>query len=304
MTKKILITLLIIIVVALGLWLLFAKQPADVNGPTGDGPLEFSPEASTPPQESALPGDQSQTTVGQSVEGRAITAYHYGNGSDEILFIGGIHGGYEWNTVQLAYEAMDYFEANPNVIPTNVRVTVIPVMNPDGLYDIAGTAGRVTKDDVPASLSETIPGRFNANEVDLGRNFDCEWQANAVWQSRQVSGGSAPFSEPESGAIRDYVQSRQPAAIVTWYSAAGGVFASSCNNGVSAETKAITDAYAKAAGYPSYESFDFYAITGDMVNWFAKENIPAISVLLTNHTDTEWTKNQAGIDALLKYYAK
>ena len=119
-----------------------------------------------------------------------------------------------------------------------------------------------------------------------------------------MSGGSAPFSEPESGAIRDYVQSRQPAAIVTWYSAAGGGFASSCNNGVSAETKAITDAYAKAAGYPSYESFDFYAITGDMVNWFAKIGIPAISVLLTSHTDIEWNKNKAGIDATLNYYAK
>ena len=41
-----------------------------------------------------------------------------------------------------------------------------------------------------------------------------------------------------------------------------------------------------------------------MVNWFAKQNIPAISVLLTNHTDTEWTKNQKGIEALLSYYAK
>jgi len=26
-------------------------------------------------------------------------------------------------------------------------------------------------------------------------------------------------------------------------------------------------------------------------------------VLLTNHTDTEWTKNQKGIEAVLKYYS-
>ena len=41
-----------------------------------------------------------------------------------------------------------------------------------------------------------------------------------------------------------------------------------------------------------------------MVNWFAKEKIPAISVLLTNHTDTDWSKNLSGIKALFKYYAE
>ena len=70
------------------------------------------------------------------------------------------------------------------------------------------------------------------------------------------------------------------------------------------ETGALTKIYAKASGYPAYENFDFYALTGDMTNWLAKNNIPAISVLLTNHTDVEWEKNQAGIVALLKHYAE
>lgn len=36
-----------------------------------------------------------------------------------------------------------------------------------------------------------------------------------------------------------------------------------------------------------------------MTNWLAKVGIPTISVLLTNHTDTEWSKNIAGVKALL-----
>ena len=92
--------------------------------------------------------------------------------------------------------------------------------------------------------------------------------------------------------------------MIVWYSAAGGVFASSCHNDVVAETKDLTAAYAKAAGYRAFEEFDFYEITGDMVNWMAKEEIPAISVLLTNHTDIEWNKNLAGIEAVLDYYAE
>ncbi|MEK7586773.1 MAG: hypothetical protein AAB453_02805, partial [Patescibacteria group bacterium] len=65
-----------------------------------------------------------------------------------------------------------------------------------------------------------------------------------------------------------------------------------------------TTLFAKASGYKEYNDFDFYEITGDMVNWLAKINIPAISVLLSDHENVEWNKNKAGIEALLKNYAK
>src|SRR3989344_4209385 len=250
------------------------------------------------------PSNEPQAVIGKSVQGRDITAYHYGDGEKEVLFVGGMHGGYEWNTVLLAYEFMDYLEANFTTIPQNIEVTVIPVLNPDGLQKVVGTAGRFTEANVPSSQAATVPGLFNANNVDLNRNFDCDWQPTGIWQSRQVDAGSKVFSEPESQAIRDYVQKQKPAAVVMWYSAAGGVFASNCHNGVLPETRAITKVYSDASGYPAYEDFDFYQITGDAINWLAKNNIPAISVLLTTHEDVEWDKNRAGIEALLEYYAK
>jgi hypothetical protein len=164
--------------------------------------------------------------------------------------------------------------------------------------------GYFTQSDIPSSQSDLVAGRFNANNVDLNRNFDCDWQPKGVWQTKTVSGGTSAFSEPESQAVENYTNANKPTAVVTWYSAAGGVYSSSCHNGVSSETKTLTKTYADASGYPAYESFDFYATTGDMVNWLAKINVPAISVLLTNHTDTEWTKNLAGVQALLNYYSK
>ncbi|MDO8572219.1 MAG: M14 family metallopeptidase [bacterium] len=246
----------------------------------------------------------SQFVIGKSVQGRDITAHYYGDGGKKILFVGGIHGGYEWNTALVAYELMDYLKANPSVIPSNEQVTVIPVLNPDGLNKVVSTTGRFAAVDVSSSADVQVSGRFNANNVDLGRNFDCNWKSDGVWQSKTVSGGSEVFSESESKAVRDYVASYKPDAVVVWYSAAGGVFASSCNNGVLPETNTITNIYAKASGYPAYKSFDFYTITGDMVDWLAKNNIPAISVLLSTHTDTEWDKNLAGIKALLEHYAQ
>ena len=38
--------------------------------------------------------------------------------------------------------------------------------------------------------------------------------------------GAAAFSEPEAQAIKAYVERNEPTAVVTWYSAAGGVYAS------------------------------------------------------------------------------
>lgn len=305
--KRGIIVLIIIIIIAFGVYLL--TRGGSDSTVTPDSEMEDT-DTSMTDKDSEEEVDETRTVLGTSVDGKEIVAYHYGPsvGSDqeaenEVLLVGGIHGGYSWNTSLVMYEAMDYFEANPNAIPNGAKLTIVPVLNPDGLEAVVGTSGRFTKDDVPSSSGATIPGRFNANEVDLNRNFDCDWQADAKWQSRDVSGGSVAFSEPEARAIRDYINRTNPKAVVVYYSAAGGVFASNCHSGVLPETTKLTDVYADASGYGAYKSFDFYETTGDMVNWLAKERIPAISVLLSDHQNVEWSKNRAGIEALLEYYS-
>ncbi len=304
--KNIIIIALVLVVVGFGLYFLMSDSPSvDVyqNETTNNiVPPKSNETPISPPEEQVI--KDKNPIIGKSVDGRDITAYTYGTGDTEILFVGGIHGGYEWNTVLLAYEAMDYLEANPSVIPTNLKVTIIPVLNPDGLNKVVGTSGRFDLTDVSTSQTTVVAGRFNSNEVDLNRNFDCNWKTTGLWQNKTVSGGSSVFSEPESQAIKSYIENNQPQAVVVWYSAAGGVYSSSCNNEILAETKTLTSTYAKASGYTGYSEFDSYAITGDMVNWLAKEGVPAISVLLTDHNNTEWSKNKAGIESLLKYYKK
>lgn len=305
--KKALIALGIIIVLVVAGFFIFRGSSYTPSSDTTDVPsmTDDTTGATTTSDTGNMSDDtESEFSIGTSVDGHDIMAYRYGTGDTELLFVGGIHGGYEWNTTAVAYELMDYLEAHPGVVPENVRVTVIPVLNPDGLDAVVGTTGRFSLADVPASETQTIPGRFNGNTVDLNRNFDCDWQSEGVWQNRTVDGGTAAFSEPESQAVRDYVAAHRPDAVVVWYSAAGGVFASSCHNGVSPETSALANLYGQASGYPVYQEFDFYTITGDMVNWLAKNDIPAISVLLTNHRDTEWDKNKAGIEALFSHYAR
>ena len=199
---------------------------------------------------------------------------------------------------------MEYLTAQPAAVPEGVKVTVIPVMNPDGLVKVVGTTSAFAAADVPSSQDTQVSGRVNGNGVDLNRNFDCDWQASGTWRNAKVSGGTAPFSEPESAAVKAYIESARPDAVIVWFSAAGGVYSSSCGEKVSPAISALTKAYATASGYAAHENFDAYSVTGDITNWLAKNDIPAISVLLTTHTDVEWIKNQKGIKAVLEHVTK
>ncbi|MBI5138582.1 MAG: hypothetical protein HZA95_02165 [Candidatus Vogelbacteria bacterium] len=304
--KNYIIAIVILVVILGGYFIYKSSSKTEVIVPeptaTTSEPVVATPATSTP-----IVQNKAKVVIGKSVEGRDIEAYHYGTGSEEVLIIAGIHGGYEWNTFWLAATGLlDYFDKNLDSIPSNLKVTIIPEMNPDGVVKVIGTnRGDTGPDDfTSAALAIRIAGRFNANNVDLNRNFDCSWQSTGVWQSKKVSGGDSAFSEPESQAIKEYVEQSKPKAVIVYYSAAGGVYSSACNAGILPETSALTKLYAKASGYPAYDKFDAYPTSGDMVNWLAKINVPAISVLLTNHEEIELDKNLAGIKAVLTRYGK
>ena len=239
--------------------------------------------------------------IGISVEQRAMSAYTYGTGGTHLVFVGGIHGGYEWNSVVLAYAFIDYLNTHPDIVPKNLKLTIIPSANPDGVYKIVGKEGRFTIADVPSSADQQN-GRFNARGVDLNRNFDCKWQPESTWRQKVVSAGERPFSEPEAAALRDFIVRARPAAVVFWHSQANGVYASQCENGILPKTLDMMNIYAQAAGYPAFKTFDAYATTGAAEDWLAALGIPAITVELSTHETIEWEKNLAGVKAVLDYF--
>jgi len=299
MKKNLLIAAGLIIIGVFAYFLISGSRKGVVVQPT-PSPTQTVQSTATP---SPSPSNPAQTVIGKSVQGRDITAYHYGGGATEILFVGGVHGGYAWNSVFLNYEIIDYLKSNPGAIPDNIKVTVIPALNPDGLFKVTGVEGRFAQSSVSPLQSVQVFGRFNANTVELNRNFDCNWKTTGVWQSTSVSGGSKAFSEPESIAIRDYVQRNNPKAVVIWDSAAGGVFSSNCNGAVMAATKTLNDVFAQASGYPSFEVFDFYEVSGDLADWLSKINIPAVTVMLSTHNVIELNQNLEGVKAVLQNYA-
>jgi hypothetical protein len=306
MKKNILIVVILVVIAVLGIYVL--TNPGDETSFQNDEQNQDAvneQENATSTENVVANPEQQTVAIGQSADGNNIVAHRYGTGDTEILLVSGIHGGYAWNTSLLGYQLVEYFdEKYQDIVPENVTLSIIPVLNPDGLEKVTGTTGSFEKSDVTSSQSQKVAGRFNGNEVDLNRNFDCDWNSVGTWQNREVDGGDSAFSEPESQAIRNYIDRYNIDAAVVYYSSAGGVFASNCYGGVLPETSELTNEYAEASGYPAYEEFDFYEITGDMVNWMAKIEIPAISVLLTSENDTEFDRNLEGIKAILDYYAE
>lgn len=284
-TKRIIAVIFAIAIVAVGVAVFVnSRKEAPVEVPVVD---TFGPKHSV---------------IGKSVQGRDIDAYVYGSGDQKILFVGGIHGGYEWNSVILARTFMDHISENPDIISSNVTVSVIPSANPDGVFKVIGKEGRFVVADASTTEEVRATGRFNANKVDLNRNFDCKWQPKSTWKTMEVSAGKAAFSEPEAVALRDYIASYKPSAVVFWHSKSNAVYASQCEKGILPGTLEIMNVYAKASGYPAVKTFDAYVTTGAADDWLASIGIPAITVELETHNTIEWAKNLAGVKAILELY--
>jgi hypothetical protein len=288
---KIVIGVLVLIIVGVGIFA-FTNRPEPEVIP--------EPEVEVVVEEAPF---SSMNVIGSSVNGRDIETHTYGSGENHLLFVGGVHGGYEWNSTLLAYEFMDYLEANPENVPEDITVSIIPSLNPDGLYTVIEKEGRFTLADVPDPGTRTAEGRFNANNVDLNRNFDCKWAPESSWRGNVVSAGDEAFSEPEAQALRDFVSEQNPKAVMFWHSQANNVYASECENGVLPETLTLMSTYAKAAGYGEVPVFDAYPITGDAEGWLASINIPAVTVELKGFQTTEWSQNLEGSKAVIDLYS-
>ena len=273
------------------------EQPpphAATTDPSTPIPSPDAPSAAT-----VEPGSPSTSLVALSAGGKPIQSFRVGSGETVVAIVGGIHGGYEWNSILLAEALLDYYRARPKEIPAGIALDIIPNANPDGLYAVTGFDGPFTAADI---ATDSTPGRFNGNGVDLNRNWDCNWAAAALWRDQIVFGGEFPFSEPETRGLSDYLLNLQPVVVIFLHSAADALYVSGCD-GIHAPSYTLAQVYGQASGYPINEVFDSYPITGDAGDWLTLQGIPSFTVELYSHESLDWERNLAGLSALLDYYA-
>jgi hypothetical protein len=225
------------------------------------------------------PASANSFVIGRSVEGRDILAYRFGTGERVLLLVGGIHTGYEANTVLLIQEMIEHFQRAPGDVLPGVSLILIPAANPDGLL-----RGR------------EAAGRFNANGVDLNRNWACDWSPDARWREYEVDPGPRAFSEPETQALAVLIRQLQPAVVVFYHSAARGVFAGGCDGDHGSQ--ALAAVLGAAANYPYGEEFTAYPVSGTEANWVDGQGIPSVDVELTTTQNSELVRNLNGVMAV------
>lgn len=218
---------------------------------------------------------------GQTVAGRDLTAQRYGSGSQILMLVGGVHGGWETNTTELMNELIEHFGQNPGDLFPDTSLIIIPALNPDG-----AVRGRV------------LEGRFNDHQVDLNRNWGCDWEAKAYFQNREVSPGSAPFSEPETKALADLILQVRPSVVLLYHSAADGIFTGECN-GEDAGSAAMAAILGKATEYSYGSDFSAYRVTGTAPGWIVAQGIASADVELATWRTSEFDRNLRGVQALL-----
>jgi len=138
--------------------------------------------------------------IGESVGHRPIWAFHVAEPGVEVrqkvLIFAGIHA-LEWISTEVAVDALRELIRHP---PRGVRVTVIPLLNPDGRAKVEGDLieGRNTY------------RRGNGPEVDLNRNFAHNREAKAIWRhiipGYYRSAGDAALDQPETAALDRLLQ--------------------------------------------------------------------------------------------------
>lgn len=247
------------------------------------------PTATLTPEPSATPDrGPERVEIGRSVQNTAIEAVRFGNGQNVVMFIGGLHAGFAPATVSLAQRAVQYFSDNPDRVPQNVTLYVVLNVNPDSPY-------------TPGELS----GRLNANNVDLNRNWDCNWARDARFRNEVVpgSGGPAPLSEPETRSLANFITGQNPAAVVFWEArASDGLSTAGACAREPRVSQPLATTYGLAAGYPvaDFEELTSQILNGDVTNWLDSEGIPSIAVLLPEYENIDWDNNLAGMLAVLQ----
>jgi predicted deacylase len=233
-----------------------------------------------------IPFSEGPIVIGYSVQKRPLEVYRFGTGPTEKLIVAGMHGGNEYNTVELADQLVAYIQANPGVIPADVTLFIFHDLNPDG----------VAKEHGPN-------GRANAHGVDLNRNWPANWQKDwpraGCWIDPPVTGGTGPASEPETTALMAFIKAHHFQAIINYHSAALGIFPGGIP--IAANSKLLAQAIAAVTKYPYPPVNTGCDYTGGFVDWTSNNGIASLDVELTNHTDTDFDQNLLALNVFLNW---
>ncbi len=128
----------------------------------------------------------------QTANGLPIPVYEFGHSGPRVLILAGVHGD-EREGVELAMALTSRWNQS---FPFRLRITVIPMLNLDGVIRSQ---------------------RVNARGVDLNRNMATnDWTAEIA--NPRYNPGPEPNSEPETRALVGWLERHTPSLILSLHS--------------------------------------------------------------------------------------
>ncbi|KAH8302226.1 hypothetical protein KR044_004254 [Drosophila immigrans] len=129
-----------------------------------------------------------------------------GDKNRNIIFIeAGTHAR-EWITVSTSlnciYQLTERYTRNIEVL-RNLRFIIVPLVNPDG-YEYSRTKNRNWRKNRRPHKGTKFVG------TDCNRNYDVFWESGPSKTQRNTYKGERPFSEPETRAMRNILDSLSP----------------------------------------------------------------------------------------------
>jgi hypothetical protein len=225
-------------------------------------------------------------TIGYSVEERPIEVWRFGQGYRKYLVIGGIHGAYGINTIELADQLINYFSVNPGAVPQDATLYILRSLNPDG-----------------EAKPHTKEGRGNANDVDLNRSFPVgwskTWDRDGCWDLLELNAGPHAASEPETIALMAFVLENPIIAVISYHSAAPGFYPA--GEPLDPNSIELSRYLSQVTGYPYPAYFTGCYMTGSLVDWTLSTGAAGADVELSTHWDTEFDLNLNLVLALLRW---
>lgn len=216
--------------------------------------------------------------IGKSREGRDIFALFIGSAGGPVGISTYAMHAREWIT---AYLAMQHVRRGL----VRGGVWVVPLVNPDGALLVQEGAVSV-RTFLRGGLLYLNGGadfslwKANARAVDLNVNFDAGWgtgRQNLRSPAPANYIGSAPFSEPETQALRDFTLEISPAFTVSWHTKGEVIYWRYRQNALRAvRDKKYAKILSAATGYPLAEAPDS---AGGYKDWCVEKlKIPAFTV--------------------------
>lgn len=231
------------------------------------------------------PGMVKLRTIGKSLEGRDITAIHINSDADSlktglsgkpgIVFMG-THHAREHVSTEMPLLFAQYLLKNKmskelGALMEKRDIWIIPMVNPDGVeHDIA----------TGVYQSWRKNRRNNGNGtygVDLNRNYGYMWGTGGSSKNSasDVYMGTEPFSEPETKAIKTFVDDRPNLSIMISFHTFselilypwGHKYAEIDNPKDITTFKAMAEKMATWNGYKPEQSSDLYIASGDTTDW-------------------------------------